>query len=171
VRAFRWVIIGVGILLGVPAFFVAVLKLSTFADNRLYAGRVFDGVVPYDRAIASRRYNIEGIDCTFAIVELAPDAPRLPPAKSLGPGTPPHHDPANAFGGEWVPTPGPALKPTNGDGPWTTCYIAFGEDLYGRLGDAVAEPGGWWRADLLGNRELHVYSPSTSLAFVLYEGD
>lgn len=173
-RAFRWVIIGVGILFGMPAFFVAVLKLSTFADNWLYAGRVFEGVVPYDRVIASRRYNIEGIDCTFAVVELAPDALRDPPAPSLGPGTPPHVDPANAFSGEWIETPGPPLELPNGDGPWVTCYNAFGADLYARLANAVAEPGGWWIASLGrpgGNREIQVYSPPTGLAFVLYEGD
>ncbi len=166
----RWIILGAGILVGVPALFIAAWNVAIWLDNRAYAGRVFDGVVDYRRVLASELW-VDGIGCSVAVVELGPDVAAVPPTESFGPGKAPHLDIFNHFGGNWQPTPVSTLLDPQGDGDWVHCKIALGAELYGRLADAVARPGGWWIMDMRGDHEIHVYSPAAALAFRLREGD
>lgn len=71
-------------------------------DGRPYAAKVFDGVVPYDTILASLGLLSAGLawDCTYAVVDLADDAPEQPPTRG--------RDKAEwwlALDGEWQPTP------------------------------------------------------------------
>ena len=72
--------------------------LATIRTDARYAREVFDGVVPYQRVLASRRHHTtifggEGFGCTYAVVVLADAAPSDPPAPSRV------HDGMWAFGG------------------------------------------------------------------------
>ena len=166
----RWFLIGAGILAGVPVLLVLALAGKYWIDNWAYADRVFSGVVSYDRVVASRRWFLGGYGCIYAIVRLSPDASPEPPDVTLGPKAKPYGQ-MYSFGREWRPTPARLPERPQPDKDWFQCKDSLGDELYARLVEAAARPGGWWFGYMRPNHEMHVYAPAAGLAFRLREGD
>ena len=168
-------IVGKAVLIGSLACFAVVVLLvltfrtaRTFEDKR-YAADVFDGVVAYSEVVASGRWHskVDGFGCSFAVVELSPDAATSPPV-SFGRKSGNRPDPFLDFGGDWKPTPSDALIDRSGDGPWIFCRTVMDRHLFDRLDSALRRPGGWWTGS---QDEIHFYSAGLGLAFRLWQGD
>ncbi len=168
----KWIAITFAVLLGLIAFLVSAPYVKVTLDNWLYASSVFMNVVRYDRVIASRRWHpLEfpplptfggTYGCTYAIVELSPDAERDPPRSEE------RRHWAYVFRRDtWKPTPGPEVTYT-GDSGWIECRIALGQSVFDRVATASTTPGGFW--DQRGDT-LFLYSPSTGLAARMRQGE
>jgi hypothetical protein len=137
------------------------------ADDPPYAAQVFDGLVSYDRVLASRRWHRFGADawdCTYAIVDLAETAPDLPPRRD--------GDTTGwefVWGGDWQPTPAEPLGDTTRDAVGT-CAERLGAGTSARLETALSEPGSWYVRDSVGET-VHVYSAAQRLAARIRYGD
>jgi hypothetical protein len=153
------------ILLALPVAVIGLVLGWSEVENRLYAGRVFDGIAAGGEVLASRRWH--GIlalrGCSYAVVTLEGEAP--PPAAGFGPRAE-GRGLFYRFGGDWAPTPGPRLA--DSATPGAGCSDDLGVDLHRRLDRALALPGGWWSRT---GDTLHLWSGPAALAFRLREGD
>lgn len=158
------------------AFMSVVGVYNWLIANPRYAARMFDGVVPYSRVIASRQWHPafgwRDFNCTFAVVELDATAPVDPPETDNEEKVR-NEDDRQAwqfrFAGDWKPTP--AL-----DSAWILedgmeqefCRPHPGEEVVARLREAAAMPGGWYHST---SEVLVVYSKPAGLAFLFRSGD
>ena len=137
-------------------------------DDSDYAVRVFDGVVAYDRVLASRiSWVAEPEDvwgCTFALVE-------LPAAAALTPGKRANGEVAwyLEWGGDWKKTPvdhpGLHQRDTIRD-----CASNWSPDVETRLLSAISEPGSFYARDGVGET-VYVYSAKLRIAARIRFGD
>ncbi|MES2916921.1 MAG: hypothetical protein V4753_17570 [Pseudomonadota bacterium] len=161
------------------AFFGIVLFdrfLSRDHENLVYADSVFSGVVQYERVLASRRWHdflgSDGYDCTYAVVELADEAPSSPP--QMDPkqrnriGNPGKRAALQDFSGNWIETSGD-FESTFGSSILRSCEHRLDSALYEKMVAALHTSGGWTREQ--GNDRFWVYSVPTRLAFRLRYGD
>ena len=135
-------------------------------DDPGYAAQVFDGLLPYDRVLASRRWNppFAGWGCTFAVVELGEDAPAAPVSRGA--------DEAGwsfARGGDWQPTPAAPLKDTTRDAI-DACAGDIGAEATAKIAAALSREGSWYLRDPVGET-VHVYSPLEGVAARIRYGD
>jgi len=136
-------------------------------DDPPFAAQVFDGRIPYDGVLASRRWNPSGLagwGCTYAVVALGKDAPE-------GPG---QHDPGEggwqfAWGGNWRPTPAAPLGDTTRDAV-EACAADLDPDTALRLRASLSAPGSWYVRDAVGET-VHVYSAPQGIAARVRYGD
>ncbi|MGH1354836.1 MAG: hypothetical protein ACRBBS_07145 [Thalassovita sp.] len=143
------------------------------ADDPAYATAVFEPIVPFAHVLASREYHLIGEDwpnwdCTYAIVELSPNAPETPPSRI--------EDSDGflvnwryRFGGDWLPTPKPPL-PDNTRDALGFCAQYFDDDLIGRMEKALANPGSWFALGRVGET-LFIYSLPQKVAARIRFGD
>ena len=155
-RLLRDIALGI---VAVVALFFATYRVGVWADNRGYAARVFDEVVQYNNVVASVRWSrkMYGSHCSYAVVEISPDAPVVPPSR-----LPIGREEIHSIGGPWAPTPAAGLDGWTGDGPWTICRLIMGDKLFERLDEAMRLPDGWW---IERGSEVHFYSVAAGLAF------
>ena len=170
-RLLRVLLIAVAVLVGV----FLVLPVGAFAiyagwamlvEIPRYADEFFDGVVPYDEVLASRRWVLSGepFDCTFAIVRLAPEAPETPET-AIRPGLGWQY----YWGGDWAPSPGDYPGENNRDA-LDACAGNWDAGLQADLLRAVTEPGHWFARDGVGEN-LYIYSKPLRLAAHIRYGD
>jgi hypothetical protein len=167
----------IALALGFLAILVWLGPVQEVRANRIYAAQVFDGVVDYDKVLVSRRWHRFGwavmpysgkLDCTYAVVHLSATAPAAPPEPDLTIQLPQN---AFVFPGAWQPTPGPTMHDPE-FGLWSRCRDLIGQDVFADMETALAEPGGWWRADLSNIEATYfVYSAAHSIAYRLRYGD
>lgn len=128
-------------------------------DER-FARDLLGSAVPGLTVLAAREWHgvFGGWGCTFAVASLPPDAPRLPPAVD-----------AEAFGGDWRPTPLPPTSDTQRDA-LASCEGEWPADLAARLRAAAEEPGSWWARDEVGET-VSLYAPARGLLAWVRFGD
>lgn len=142
---------------------------NKWADSPEYAEQVFAELVPIDRVLASRRYHHWGPDwpnwdCTFAVVELATDAPELPVTSDK--------NATNwklAFGGAWLETPAAPFENDAFDAV-DFCEANWPAEVRDRVALALAEPGSWYIRSRLGD-VIFLYSKFHGLAARIRFGD
>lgn len=136
-------------------------------DDANYAAAVFDGVVAYDRVIASRRWHLEPAepwDCTFAIVQLSDAAAETPDEPSV--------DEVAwylSWGGDWQVTPADHPGWQNRDAI-RECAHNWSPEVETKLLMAIAEPGSWYAHDGIGD-VVYVYSLKQRIAARIRLGD
>jgi hypothetical protein len=163
--------------MGLLAVFLSVLALLALllawpawrraAEDPRYAAEVFDGLVPYDRVFASRRWNppwANGWGCTYALVAL----------NEAGPGTPGQRETSvagweDAWGGEWLPTPAARLGDATRDA-MDACASHFDPDTAARLKAALATSGSWYVRDRVGET-VHLYALKHGIVARVRYGD
>ena len=140
-----------------PASFVS--KLTVLLNGTQYAQGVFLDRVARGGFLASD--NSLSADpgepsCHIAVVELAADAPALPPEVPLI-----VQDSAQ-FGGNWRATPAPSVKALQAD-PLAKCGHKVDRFSRANLEKALVEPGSFFIRDWK-NDTLQVYAPRFNLA-------
>jgi hypothetical protein len=140
-----------------PGLFLSSLRLQ-FTGTQ-YAASVFGDRVPINRVLVSGNSYASGPDqaaCWVAVVELAPDAPSVPPR------VPVIEQDSARFGGSWRSTPlteGPALSVDI----MTTCGVALDPVTRLKLENALSERGAYvirdWKNDV-----LQIYAPKRGIA-------
>ena len=137
-------------------------------DDPDYAAAYFDGVIPYDRVVASKyRGNTIYWSCTFAGVELAPDGPSTPPAvPDRGDWRLRWPDPD-----EWVWTPLIDDDPEDMLTPLDVvneCASDWPNAAGERLAEALSRPGSFYvdRGDT-----VTIFAPAVGLAARIRYGD
>lgn len=172
----RFVMVAVGfgiVLITMPmAVFGIDLAKGEFWDNPRYAAKFFDGLVPFERVLASRRWNTPGTarwDCTFAVVDLAPDTPALPGGRrgDVSGGQFQWGDRGAASG--WLPTPAAALPRLSRDAV-ATCADRLPPAAAGRIRAALDAPGAFYWRDRTG-ATVQLYAPGKRMAAHLRYGD
>ncbi|MCG7494825.1 hypothetical protein [Thalassobius sp. Cn5-15] len=149
------------------------VRYNHAADSPAYAEAVFERLLPFDRVLASRAYHLidddwPNWDCTFAIVELAADAPEAPPSRVMA------EDGLNlgwryVFGGSWEATPKTPLSPNTRDA-LGFCVQYFEAEVSQRLRSAMREPGSWYVLGPVGET-LFIYSLPQRIAARIRFGD
>lgn len=154
-------------------FLLIKLLLGYYADQReaeavdpIYAVEVFSPLFPIRKVIASRKFHHpdgEPWDCTYAIVELAANAPERPPTS-----------PENThwyleFGGNWQETPEPPLRETIRRA-LSFCSKYFEPEVSEVLSRALALKGSWYDRDSVGET-LFIYSKPHQIAARIRYGD
>jgi hypothetical protein len=137
------------------------------AEDPPYAAQVFDGLIPYDRVLASRRWNPPGLSgwgCSYAVVALGPAAPEVPGRRDPGAA-----GWEFAWGGDWQPTPAAPLGDTTRDAV-DACTPHFDPDTAARLAVALSEPGSWYVRDAVGET-VHIHSVPQGVAARIRYGD
>ena len=169
----RKIAVGIGAFVIVsPLLLWLALAVPLAIENWRFAREFFDGRVEVAQVLASRKWHPVRLtfpsfgsgpdDCTYAVVEMASDAPSEPPIASES------RDFRFAYGsGGWKPTPGPTLWATGDDG-LVFCKIRLGDELFEMLAVAMATDGGWWSQS---GSIISVYSKPTGLAFRLRQDD
>ena len=173
-------LVGTVIVLAVLAAlpFVA-LNLWILLDNRLYPSRVFADDVPVARVLGGKRWGWVGpsdIDffgggdfiCVYAVVELAEDAPSVPPMGETNRRTEQFERWKPYDQSEWVATPMPKPKGGCECTARDYCELFTGSRLWDRIEEAMSEPGGYYYQ--AGNARVF-YSKPANLAFRLEETD
>ena len=167
----RWLLIGLGILIGLVllafvTFFVILPEVLRLRDDPGHAASVFDGVVPYETVLESRRWHgrgAKGIDCSFAIVELPDDALPDPPEPTEG------REWYRHYGGDWQPTPVAPMMNNTRHAPFP-CGEYWSETLNAALESAMTQPGSWYAWGGPGET-LHLYSAPQRIAARIRFGD
>lgn len=144
-------------------------RVSSQLQNPGFAAHVFDGVVPVETIIASRKWHRIGAepwDCTFAIATLAEGAPVEPPEDTRA-------DPGwrFRFGGiwPWRPTPAPPLGDTTRDA-LAVCRSYWSDEIGRTLDHAMSTSGAWYARDPVGET-VFLYAPDIRLAARIRYGD
>lgn len=170
-----------GLPLGLTVATVAILGAAGWAADPLpvgfwpepappepsYAERVFAGILPFERVLADREWHPWGSfnwDCTWAVVDLSPDATLAPPVRGRDGGW------RLAFGDNgWLPTPLPPPRETTRDA-LEACARYWDPAIVLRLSSALEAPGSWASRDGVGEN-LHVYSVPEGIAARIRYGD
>lgn len=142
---------------------------NKWADSPIYAEQVFGELVPVSRVLASRRYHHWGPDwpnwdCTFAVVELAEDAPELPVTSEQN-----AENWKLSFGGTWLETPAAAFENDAFDAV-DLCEKNWPIEVRSRVALAMSEPGSWYIRNRLGD-VVFIYSKFHGLAARIRFGD
>lgn len=143
-------------------------------EDPIYASQLFEGLLPVEEVIASRRYHPRGAeawDCTNAIVRLTNDTPETPPSRvnksHLGSVDLVPWD--FLFGGAWDRTPAPASGPNTRDA-LDLCSKYWPVPVGHELKSVLYGAGGWFYRDQVGET-LFVYARKQRLAARVRFGD
>jgi hypothetical protein len=140
-------------------------RISVFLGGQDYALDIFSEQVPVARVVASKgSYSRDPLDpkCSVAIVELAVDAPDVPPKVPL------MAQADTRFGGRWVATP-EARKFAPGSDLLEVCAEYIWHPARRDLESALAETGAFVIRDWK-NNVLQIYAPNRRLAAHLHFG-
>ncbi|MBO9477358.1 hypothetical protein J7382_07420 [Shimia sp. R11_0] len=137
-------------------------------EDPIYAMRLFEDLVPVAEVLATRRYHHRGAeawDCSFAVVRIADGAPEVPPSRAWDSGMGWQF----AFGGDWKPTPSPALGNSTRNA-LGFCSHDFSKELVAELQRIMTTTGAWYSRDRVGET-LYIYAPEPRLAARIRFGD
>jgi hypothetical protein len=151
---------------GVTVLLVLGVVVWPMRDSRPYAEQVFDGVMRYDRILASKASFVsdDGWGCTFAIVELSSDAGVAPVAQAAQ-----DRSWRNTWGGAWIETPVTHPGPRQRDALYD-CADEWPPGVYKMLRSAIETPGSFYLRDEVGEIVM-IYSRPYRLAARVRSGD
>ncbi|MDO6726739.1 hypothetical protein Q4544_07340 [Cognatishimia sp. 1_MG-2023] len=142
---------------------------NEWADRPDYAERVFADLLPITKVLASRQYRHWGPDrsswdCTYAIVELADDAPDGPVTSARE-----NDGWSFRFGGDWQQT---SFDPVAEDTRDAVDYCGkyWPDAVAQRMRLSLSEPGHWFVEGAIGE-VIFVYSKQHLLAARIRFGD